>query len=343
MNRSARLPIPEFYQPERFDQVWRVPYQERAQQARVYAREHGINPAAEDQVRVELVLIDVQNTFCLPDFALFVGGRSGTGAVDDNRRLSRFIYQNLDRITGITATMDTHYPLQIFHPLFWVDRAGDHPPANTIISHQDVVEGTWQVNPRAAQDLGIERGTLEDHLRRYTAELEERDKFQLMIWPYHAQLGGIGHALVSGIEEAVFFHSVARHTKGDYHLKGDHPLTEAYSAVGPEVKQGPQGEGLGERSDFLIQKVQRSDAVLIAGQAQSHCVAWTVSDLLEQIRAEDPKLVSRVFLMEDCTSPVVIPEGVDFTSRAEAAFDRFRQAGMNVVRSSTPLSEMLIS
>ena len=83
--------------------------------------------------------------------------------------------------------------------------------------------------------------------------------------------------------------------------------------------------------------------MLIAGQAQSHCVAWTVSDLLEQIRAEDPALASRVFLMEDCTSPVVIPEGVDFTSRAEAAFDRFRQAGMNVVRSSTPLSEMLIS
>ena len=54
------------------------------------------------------MLIDVQNTFCIPDFELYVGGRSGHGAVEDNIRLCEFIYRNLGNITHITATMDTH-------------------------------------------------------------------------------------------------------------------------------------------------------------------------------------------------------------------------------------------
>ena len=38
-------------------------------------------PASRDAVRVCLVTVDCQNTFCIPGFELFVGGRSGRGAV----------------------------------------------------------------------------------------------------------------------------------------------------------------------------------------------------------------------------------------------------------------------
>ena len=31
-------------------------------------------------------------------------------------------------------------------------------------------------------------------------------KYELTVWPFHALLGGIGHALVSAVEEAIFFH-----------------------------------------------------------------------------------------------------------------------------------------
>ena len=41
--------------------------------------------------------------------------------------------------------------------------------------------------------------------------------------------------------------------------------------------------------------------------------------------------------MEDLTSPVVVPGVIDFTDQADAAFERFRQAGMNVVRSTDPI------
>jgi len=77
--------------------------------------------------------------------------------------------------------------------------------------------------------------------------------------------------------------------------------------------------------------------VIVAGQAKSHCVAWTIDDLLTEVRAQDPKLVEKVYLLEDCTSPVVVPDVVDFTDQANAAFQRFADAGMHVVRSTDPI------
>jgi nicotinamidase-related amidase len=66
-------------------------------------------------------------------------------------------------------------------------------------------------------------------------------------------------------------------------------------------------------------------------------VAWTIDDLLEGIRAVDPELVKKVYLLEDCTSPVVVPGVVDYTDQADAAFLRFQAAGMHVVRSTDPM------
>ena len=77
--------------------------------------------------------------------------------------------------------------------------------------------------------------------------------------------------------------------------------------------------------------------MILAGQAKSHCVAWTIADLLTEVRARDPKLVEKVYLLEDCTSPVVVPGLVDFTDEANAAFQRFADAGMHVVRSTDPI------
>src|SRR5437868_14687234 len=84
------LPLPAHFDPSRVGQVWRVPYEDRAREASAWADEHGLGPAAEDPFRLCLLAVDVQNTFCIPDFELFVAGRSGTGAVDDNRRLCQF-------------------------------------------------------------------------------------------------------------------------------------------------------------------------------------------------------------------------------------------------------------
>lgn len=337
------LPIPEHFEPEKVGQVWRVPYQERAAEAKGWAETHDLRPAAGDETRICLILVDCQNTFCIPEFELFVAGRSGKGAVEDNVRLCRFLYRNLGSITQIAATLDTHTAMQIFHPVFWVNERGEHPMGGqTVLSPEEVEDGTWRVNPAVADSLTHgDYEYLQRYALHYVRTLDERGKFPLLVWPYHSMRSGIGHALVSSLEEAVFFHTIARGSQAWFEVKGANPLTEHYSALGPEVTEDQDGRQISEENAALIENLVAFDAVIIAGQAKSHCVNWTVRDLVDEIGERDEELAKKVYLMEDCTSPVVIPDGPDFTERADEAFAMFEEAGLNIVRSTEPLEDWL--
>jgi nicotinamidase-related amidase len=336
MTPKSQLAIPEYFDPKKVSEVWRVPYQERAAQAKEWVKQHTIQPAASDTNCSCLMIIDAQNTFCIPEFELFVGGRSGSGAVDDNLRLCEFIYRNLNLITAIAPTMDTHTAMQIFHPIFWINSAGEHPqPAATSITLEDVGKGIWKVNPAVAYSISDGNfSVLEKHALHYVKKLSENGKYPLTIWPYHSMLGGIGHALVSAVEEAIFFHSIARESQAIFEIKGGNPLTENYSVLRPEVLDGSEGNPIAEKNTNFMNKLLEFDTVIIAGQAKSHCVAWTIDDLLTEILARDPQLAKKVYLLEDCTSPVVVPGVVDFTEQADEAFQRFAGAGMNLVKST---------
>jgi nicotinamidase-related amidase len=334
------LPIPTHFNPQSVKDVWRVPYGDRAAQAAQWTQHHNLQPAAADTTRICLLAIDVQNTFCIPDFELFVGGQSGMGAVDDSRRLCEFIYRNLGVITQIIPTMDTHTAMQIFHPIFWVNAAGEHPiPAATMITFEEVQQGVWRVNPAIAPSLfngNLE--ALQRHALHYTKKLTDAGKYPLTVWPYHSMLGGIGHAIVSAVEEAMFFHAIARSSQTQFELKGSHPLTENYSVLRPEVMENVEGGVLAQKNTSLIQTLLEFDAVIVAGQAKSHCVAWTIADLLTEIQVFDPALANKVYLLEDCTSPVVVPGVIDFTEQADAAYQRFAEAGMHVVQSTDAIA-----
>jgi nicotinamidase-related amidase len=332
------LPIPSHFNPQSVGEVWKVPYEARAENAEKWAKQHNLQPASRDTFKISLLLVDVQNTFCIPDFELFVGGTSGTGAVDDNRRLCDFIYRNLNVITGICPTMDTHQVIQIFHSLFLVNEKGEHPAPFTLVTPEDIEAGIWRFNPELSSSLQIDEAYGQKFLRYYTRQLKEGGKYNLTIWPYHAMLGGIGHALVSAVEEAVFFHSIARLSQPDFKVKGDNPFTENYSVLSPEVTEGPTGEEIAQKNIGFIRELLDFDAVIIAGQAKSHCMAWTINDLLNEIRVSDRKLTEKVYLLEDCTSAVVIPGVIDYTEQANAAFQKFSDAGMHIVRSSDPIS-----
>jgi nicotinamidase-related amidase len=331
------LPVPSFYDKNRVGEIWKVDYEARARDARDWAHRHGLGPASASMEQTWLLLVDVQNTFCIPEFELYVGGRSGRGAVEDNARLCEFIYRNLGSIAHISATMDTHKAHQIFHANFFVDKNGNHPSPYTDIHAEELRSGDWEFNPALAPEFGISPEYGQQVMIEYAEKLEELGKYALTIWPYHAMLGGIGHALVPAIEEAIFFHSMARQTQADFEIKGDRPFTENYSVIGPEVLTGPMGETLGTRNTKFIEQLQEVDKLFIAGQAKSHCVAWTISDLLTDIRAVDPALAKKVRLLEDCTSPVVVPGVVDHTDAAETAFTRFAEAGMRIMKSTDPI------
>jgi nicotinamidase-related amidase len=336
---TKQLPIPPHFDAAKVGEVWRMPYETRATEAREWAKKYNIQPAAEDKTRICLLLIDVQNTFCIPDYELFVGGKSGMGAVEDNVRLCEFIYRNLGAISAIAPTMDTHTAVQIFHPIFWINEAGEHPiPAATNITPEDIQQGKWKVNPAIADSLtNGDYSKLDAHALHYVKQLSHSGKYPLTVWPYHSMLGGIGHALVSAVEEALFFHCIARYSQTRFEIKGNNPLTENYSILRPEVLDDASRNPIAKENTSLIQYLLEFDAVIIAGQAKSHCVAWTVADLLTEIQAKDASLAKKVYLLEDCTSPVVVPGVVDYTEQADEAFERFAAAGMHLVKSTQPL------
>lgn len=340
-NRYSQLELPPHYDPAKVANVWRVPYQERAQEAAAWAKAKGISPAVSDRQLIALMIVDAQNTFCIPEFELFVGGRSGMGAVEDNRRLCEFIYHNLNHLSQIIVTLDTHQAVQIFHAIYLINDQGEHPAPMTLVSYEDVMRGKWKFNPNLAGSLGIKPEDGQRHLLHYVRSLKEKGKFDLTVWPYHAMLGGIGHALVASVEEALFFHTIARNRQVTFEIKGENPQTEHYSVIRPEVMLGADGEKLGMDNSKFLRLVEEYDAVIIAGQAKSHCVAWTVEDLLEDITRRDPSLAQKVYLLDDCMSSVVIPGVVDYTDQAEAAFQRFAEAGMHRARSTEPMEGWL--
>jgi nicotinamidase-related amidase len=325
------LPIPPHFSPLNATKLMSVRYQALAESAKSWAKTYGLQPAATDSLKVCLMVIDGQNTFCLPTGELYVAG-----AEEDTNRLCEFIYKNLGAITMIAPTMDTHLAMQIFHSVFWIDDNGNNPePGVTMINVDDVESGRWKVNPAVAQSIaGGNYVGLQQHALHYVKQLSSDGKYALLIWPYHGMLGGVGHALVGSIEEALFFHSIARNSQTRFEIKGGNPLTENYSVLRPEVLDDHHGRPIAQKNAAFIKKLLDYDVVVIAGQAKSHCVAWTIQDLLYEINSQDPALVRKVYLLEDCTSPVVIPGVLDFTDQANEAFRKFSDAGMHVVKST---------
>ena len=332
--------IPTHFNGDKVGEVWKVSYQERAEEARIWADQNNINASSEDEFRICLLLIDVQNTFCIPEFELFVAGRSGVGSIEDNRRLCQFIYRNGKSITQVCPTMDTHQAIQIFHSIFFVDPDGKHPEPYTLISADDVEKGLWKANPKILETLRVDQDYSKRYLKHYTQSLKQDGKYNLTIWPYHAMLGGIGHALVAAVEEAIFFHSIARFSPVDFITSRLNPLTENYSVIKPEVMFDQTGNRISQKETKILDKLVEFDALVIAGQAKSHCVAWTIDDLYKELCAIDTSLVRKIYLLEDCTSPVVIPDVIDYTDQADKAYERFKDLGMNVINSTQSLADL---
>ena len=329
--------IPTFFDANKKEEVYRVNYQGISEDALAYKQSHGIKNAVMDKYRIALMPIDVQNTFCIPGFELFV-----SGAPDDNVRLAKFIYENVGHITKILPTMDTHELMQIFHAAFWVDANGTVVPPMTLIGTDELKNGTYAINPAVAAALGLDFTSMTSYARYYAEELEKKGKYKLIVWPYHAMLTGIGHALVSIVEEAIVFHSIARNAKAEVRIKGGNPLTENYSVINPEVTEWQHGNTVQQIADSkgsqFLETLLKNDILIIAGQAKSHCVAWTIDDILAFILNNDPSLAKKIYLVEDLTSPVIVP-GMDFTQQANDAFARFAAAGMNIVKSTTPMDQ----
>lgn len=301
------MPNPDYYDPRKVGELY-APDINAATRAGNAA---DLRRSDADRQRVALFIVDAQIDFIHADGALSV-----PGALDDTRRLIGWMYDYAPRITHIKVTLDSHMPLQIFHPAWWADADGHHPPPLTPITSEQVARGEWR--------------PLYDRVwsRRYVEILEEEAKKTLMIWPYHTLIGTPGHALVPALAEAVAYHSAARRTSAQTIIKGMLPQTEYYSAIEPEVKIPEQASGDINRA--LLDDLRDYHAVYIAGQAKSHCVLETVASMM---RYYDAPMIRRLYLLTDTMSSVAHPE-IDFDAMADEAFAGWAAQGLNLVRTT---------
>lgn len=301
--------FPSFYDPQRIGELFAPDTAQIAAEAAAA----GLSSAGEDRRRVHLLLIDMQVDFCHPTGSLYVPGSLG-----DIRRTVEFIYRNAGRITQITCSLDSHLPIQIFSPAWWADADGNHPAPFTLITYADVQAGRWRPLFEPAWS------------REYVARLEAEAKKVLTIWPYHVLIGSPGHMLDPVLWSAVVWHAMARQTEPQWLIKGNEPRTEHYSIVQPEVPT-PDMPRRG-RNQALLDQLAQADLILVAGEAESHCVLETLEDIVEAFE-DRPEVLRRVHLLQDCTSPVVHPE-IDFHAIAQARLAEFEQKGLRRVNST---------
>lgn len=300
------MSFPHFYQPERVGDYF-TPDTASAVAA---GTQSGLNPAREDTLRTVLLLVDVQ-----VDFVHTNGALSVPGAVDDTRRTIEWIFNNASSITTIAASLDSHVPIQIFSPAWWINDSGDHPAPYTVISSSDVEAGRW----KPLYEVDWSRG--------YVEKLEDAARKQLMIWPYHTLIGTPGHNLVPPLYEAIAYHAAARQAQPVFLTKGSVPKTEHYSILEPEVKVPNLPHG-GLNTDFL-NMLATYDRVYVAGQAKSHCVLETVSSMMRYFEPK-PEFIDKMMILKDAMSSVAHPE-IDFESMANAAFAGFESLGLHLI------------
>ncbi|PIE32874.1 hypothetical protein CSA56_13845 [candidate division KSB3 bacterium] len=249
--------------------------------------------ARSQKLRLEFLIIDPQNSFCHPtEGELFV-----PGAEKDAERLAQLIERILLDIDDIHVTLDTHHELDVAHPIFWVDRNGEHPAPFTPISKDDVVNGVWK--PFDPELLCPPYKTLLDRMIEYVTKLEENGRYQLTIWPPHCRIGTPGHNVVEALREALRKWELSRYAMIDYIAKGSNIFTEHYSGVEADV---PDSDDLSTQLNTkLIRTLEKADVVVFGGEASSHCVANTVRDIVKHF---DEETIRKCVLLEDAMSPV---------------------------------------
>lgn len=247
---------------------------------------------------IHLLAIDTQNDFCditAAQLPLDMEGNTVnpalpvTGAHADMQRLGELVQRGMKGLSDISVTMDSHHHLGIERPTFWMTGQGGPVSPFTLIMADDVRNGRFlPKNPAATP-----------RVLAYLDTLEAAGRYNLMIWPVHCEIGTWGHNIHENFRKAYNIWEEREFGVVNKVTKGSNPWTEHYSALQAEVPDPMDPTTQLNRG--LIDILEASDQVVIAGEAGSHCVKATVEHIVENF---DAKSVSKLVILTDCISPV---------------------------------------
>lgn len=268
------------------------------------AEGEGFTSAKRATKKVMFLGIDLQNDF-------MEGAPLGVdGSIQDMVRTLTFLYNNAEKITNFSVTVDTHQPHQVFHPSYWIDDSGNHPAPYTQITVQDYNDGKWRPLFYPIETLN------------YLKDLETNNRQPLTIWPYHCINGTFGHSLEGQFSNMLYYLSVARKAPVVVINKGQDPKSEMYGAMRSESSTGTF-------NIRFLDMLAKYDTIVIAGQAKSHCVLTTIEQIIEYF-ANDPATLSKIYILEDCMSNISGCEAM-----SDAKYQEFRDKyHLNLVKST---------
>ena len=246
------------------------------------------------------------------------GALAVRGANADSTSIASILDRYGHKIERVVVTLDAHHRMHIAHGCFWTNAKGESPDDFTEITAEDVRSGKWA--PRQPE---MRKWALE-----YCQKLQAGKRFTHTIWPEHCLLGTPGHAVSPLLLPALRNWSETRKRNITWVLKGQNNRTEMYSALKAEVEL--EDDPTTKLNTDLIATLATHSLVIVCGEAKSHCVNYTLRDLLQGWPPN--RKTADLVLMSDGTSPVDDP-------KAKAAAETFeadmRKAGVLVAASTS--------
>ena len=237
------------------------------------------------------------------------------GANADAERFAEFVNRHRDRISALYLTQDSHHVLDIAHPSWWKNADGSTVSPFTIITVDDLQAGKYYPAIRA------------QYSRKYIQALADQGEFIHMVWPEHCIIGTEGHT----------FHPAVSKTIADYErncarwvtiiTKGSNQNTEHYGAFRANIEQ--PDDPTTQLSQLLLTRLNELDRLFLCGEAQSHCVANSLRQLLDAA----PNLIPKMIILEDTMSPVTGLEA-DFYDGVRAIYERAKTMGAQFAKTT---------
>ena len=222
-----------------------------------------------------------------------------------------------------------------------------HPDPFTIITAQDLKNGVWKprtdlvlpcdnlhqiMDPTVFEGLsdvlmhsseGKDDATsqndapeldMEKYCIEYATRLEKGNQFQICVWPEHCLQGSDGHGLVQVIQEALHQWSEQTGRSVEFVCKGQNILTEMYSCFKAEVPVSAETALNTALLDSVLtggsKGGQHPQHILVCGQAMSHCVNYTVRDMVDYwettstATTKPSERTTQIAVLTDCASAV---------------------------------------
>lgn len=255
-------------------------------------------------MNVQLMIVDPQNDFCLADDGQ---GNKGSlvvaGADADMGRVAKMITRLGPKIDDIHVTMDSHQTIGIERPTWWKNaRTGARPNPFTILG----LDGNKIValNPADMSPTDVEYVTVVpsfyNRTRDYLKALADGKRYPHVVWPIHCVIGTWGWSVVPELSKALCQWEESGFARVNYVVKGNNYFTEHFSAVKAEV---PDPKDITTQINTeLVKVLEEADIIGICGEALSHCVANTATDIADTFA--DPKYIQKLVLLTDGSSNV---------------------------------------